>query len=202
MLLSELFMHYGSDKDTNGYSQLYAILFDSLKDKPIRLLEIGIGTMIPGVHSSMVGYAAPHYKPGGSLRSWRDYFSQGEIFGFDVQPDTQFSDEERITTRICDSTNQSVVNEVMAEVGGQFDIIIDDGSHLDMHQFQTLNNFLPYLKENGLYIIEDIYPGSRVSVEAGILEGITKKMPFFFAGFKNNLCIIKKCSLPSKRLSY
>lgn len=85
-----------------------------------RILEIGIGTMIPGVHSSMVGYALPHYQPGGSLRAWRDYFPRGSIAGVDVQADTQFT-EERITTLLCDSRDRKII-EILN--GRKFDIII------------------------------------------------------------------------------
>ena len=77
--LGQLFRLYGSDKDTNGYTSVYHTLFDHMKQKPMRLLEIGIGTMIPNVPSSMVGYSRPGYKPGGSLRAWRDYFVRGDI---------------------------------------------------------------------------------------------------------------------------
>ncbi len=96
--LCDLFNKYGSDKDRNGYAQVYHTLFHKLCDQPINFLEIGIGTMIPGVASSMQGYALEGYKPGGSLRAWRDYFVNGRIVGVDIQPDTQFTDEQRIET--------------------------------------------------------------------------------------------------------
>jgi hypothetical protein len=62
--LAQLFSAHGSDKDSNGYSSLYSALFTHLREAPISLLEVGIGTMIPGVNSSMKGYASDDYKPG------------------------------------------------------------------------------------------------------------------------------------------
>ena len=46
----------------------------------------------------------------------------------------------------------------MADVGGQkFDVIIDDGSHIPWHQIFTLETiFDTFLKDGGVYIIEDI----------------------------------------------
>ena len=41
-----------------------------------------------------------------------------------------------------------------------FDIILDDASHFQHHQIQTLDIFLPYVKEGGIYIIEDIDPAN------------------------------------------
>jgi hypothetical protein len=203
--LGQLFRKYGSDKDINGYTPIYHTLFNHMRDKQMMMLEIGIGTMIPGVHSSMVGYSQPGYKPGGSLRAWRDYFVNSDIHGADVQPDTQFTGEERITTHICDSTNPEFVKNFMTKFESkQFDIILDDGSHYDVSQFKTLQNFYPHLKEGGIYIIEDIYRGSAVSSNPLLLESLCNGDPFFFVGVKNNICVIYKNHLQrdNPRINY
>ena len=51
--LARLFSAHGSDKDSNGYSSLYSALFAHLREAPIVLLEVGIGTMIPGVNEGL-----------------------------------------------------------------------------------------------------------------------------------------------------
>lgn len=201
--LGQLFRYYGSDKDINGYTSVYHTLFDHLKDKPITMLEIGIGTMIPGAHSSMVGYARSDYKPGGSLRAWRDYFVNGNLYGADVQKDTQFSDEQRITTYLCDSTNPEQVRAMIGTMGNvKFDIILDDGSHADVNQLKTLANFYPHLKENGIYIIEDIYPGSSISTHPEAVSKLCNGDPMFFVGVKNNICVIYKNHLVREGKGY
>jgi hypothetical protein len=107
---------------------VYHALFDRRRHERLTLLEVGIGTMRPGAHSSMRGYALAGYRPSGALRAWRDYFARGEIYGVDVQSDTQFS-EERITTALCDSTDPRQVAAFVQGLDGlRFDIIIDDGS--------------------------------------------------------------------------
>jgi len=194
--LSILFNKYGSDKDRNGYSPLYHTLFYKIRHEKMNILEIGIGTMIPGVRSSMVGYALPNYAPGGSLRAWRDYFTNSTITGMDVQPDTQFKDE-RINTYLCDSTNNECVKNLMCDLNVKFDIIIDDGCHHFQSQYDTLKNFYPYLKDGGIYIIEDIYPGSLVSSSPDNIKTIVNNDPFFFVGLKNNQCVIYKNHLHS-----
>ena len=218
--LAELFNKYGSDKDRNGYAQIYHTLFYEKRLNSICMLEIGIGTLIPGVHSSMVGYNLPGYKPGGSLRAWRDFFPKGRIIGADIQLDTQFDDEPRIETYICDSTKPDSVSELMNKISQKpssenedsddqydaddfkFDIILDDGSHHDMDQIDTLKHFYPYLKEGGIYIIEDIYLGSKVVSMPGIVSAMCQHDPFFFVGVKNNICVIYKQHITSKRLNF
>lgn len=194
--LAILFNKYGSDKDRNGYSPLYHTLFYNKRQEPLNILEIGIGTMIPGARSSMVGYALDNYAPGGSLRAWRDYFPRGRIIGMDIQPDTQIS-EDRIETYFCDSTNAKGVVGVMERLNINFDIIIDDGCHHFQSQFETLKNFYPYLNSGGIYIIEDIYPGSLVSTNPAIVKNIVNNDPLFFVGIQNNQCVIYKNHLTS-----
>lgn len=201
--LGQLFRHYGSDKDINGYTSVYHTLFNHLKSEPVKMLEIGIGTMIPGVHSSMVGYARPGYKPGGSLRAWRDYFVNGSIYGLDVQEDTQFYDEPRIETYLCNSLSKSDVEALMGCLNEmKFDIIIDDGSHYDLDQLTTLSHFYPYLRDGGIYIIEDIYPGSSLNTTPAVLSSFCQNDPYFFVGVNNNICVIFKKHLKRNAKSY
>jgi hypothetical protein len=195
--LDAIFTYYGSDKTVNGYAPMYEALFRNIRQNEISLLEIGIGTMIEGAHSSMVGYSQPGYAPGGSLRSWRDYFPNGTIVGFDVQADTQFTDD-RITTHLCDSTvDKEDVDGFFESKGiGQFDIIIDDGSHVDYHQLTTLENFFDKVKSGGFYIIEDIYPGSKMYSLQGefrsrFLDVVGDNL-YFFTERKNFMVISKR----------
>lgn len=185
--LDELFTYYGSDKTKHGYTSLYHSLFKYIKDKPIDLLEIGIGTMIENVPSSMVGYALNGYKPGGC----RDYFTKGNILGVYIQPDTQFS-EERITISLGNSLIKDEIDSVLKDK--MFDIIIDDGSHLDHHQLMTLRNVYPYLKTGGYYIIEDVLSkfGSKM---IGDFHTEVKKIigdDFFYMNDGKDLLIISK----------
>lgn len=154
--IDEILDAYASDKHSqNGYGPIYHALFKHLRNQPIALLEIGIGTVLPGVYCSMYGHDLPGYRPGASLRAWRDYFPHGSIHGIDVQPDTMIVDEPRITTALVDSSREDVVKAYLAAKDG-FDVIIDDGAHIPELQVRTLRNFYPSLRSNGLYIIEDV----------------------------------------------
>jgi hypothetical protein len=188
--LKDLFNYYGSDKSTNGYSDIYECLFHPLRHKPIRFLEIGIGTMIPGMLSSMHGYAPDSYKPGASLRAWRDYFTNGSIYGLDLQPDTQFT-ETRIQTIQSDSRNPMLVSQELARLSlYEFDVILDDGSHLLSDQIATLQVMFKYLKPGGIWITEDIHVpnADNFIIQANELLG---KLPMFLLYPKGAVCVIR-----------
>ncbi len=156
--LDEIFDGYGSDKQSkHGYASIYHALFERQRDQPLSLLEIGIGTVIPGACSSMYGHGIPGYRPGASLRAWRDYFPRAVIHGIDIQPDTMIFDEARIVTARCDSTDSGSARTYLGS-DLSFDIIIDDGVHVPELQLETLRNFYPSLRSNGIYVIEDIEP--------------------------------------------
>jgi hypothetical protein len=190
--LASIFRRNLTDKLINGYADFYDCLFWKNRLEVKAVLEIGIGTMIPGVHSSMVGFAPEGYLPGASLRSWRDFFPHAIIYGLDVQPDTQFDNEKRIVTFLCDSTNAVQVEDLMQKLGHiKFDIIIDDGSHTKENQIATLKNFFPLVRESGTYVIEDIVYGGLFHHPEEI-RSVCGASPFFFAGPQNNPVAITK----------
>jgi len=201
--LSDLMNGYGSDKDVNGYCQLYHTLFSRFRQDKFTFMEIGIGTMIEGVNSSMVGYSQKGYAPGGSLRGWRDFFPNANIIGIDVQPDCMFTDD-RITTHLC-SSSDSTASAKLLKTLPRPKVIIDDGSHFYLDQLYTLRNFLPHLEDGGIYIIEDVTTNSPISANPSIIEdelfSILGYQPaYFFVGKKYNQCVIMKTPLPSRRV--
>jgi hypothetical protein len=158
--LRDLLDGYGTDKG-RLYAPAYEVLLAPLQRTLETLLEVGIGTLIPDANSSMVGYSAPHYRPGASLRAFRDYFQNAQIYGLDVQHDTMLENEARIQTYLCDSTDAAQVRTLATSgrLPTAFDVIIDDGSHRGADQLATLANLHPLLREGGLYFIEDISEG-------------------------------------------
>jgi hypothetical protein len=152
--LSELAEKYGSDKTPSLYHN-YTPFYDSLlryRDVK-RVLEIGIGTV------ECMGHVKD-YKPGASLRMWRDYFPTAEIFALDNEMSVLegLKNEPRIYPVFCDQSDQGDLIDIVRRLGGlQFDLIVDDGSHQVAHQALTANTFIPkLLSRQGVYIIEDV----------------------------------------------
>lgn len=196
--LDEILDRHVSDKQrANGYAPIYHAIFRHLRDRPLALLEIGIGTLVDGAISSMHGFDhdLPGYRPGASLRAWREYFPNASIYGVDVQPDTMIVGEPRISTALCDSTDAKAAAAYLARTAG-FDIIIDDGVHHPDLQLQTLHNFYPSLKPDGFYVIEDVQPhGSWANTPARKSEferAIGKALHFTVSCRKADIIVISK----------
>jgi len=146
MTIQELCVKYGTDKTPelgHPYAPIYDKLFKNLKVE--RILEIGIG-----FRETMERHIKD-YKPGASLRVWRDFFPEAQIYGIDIGPEAMITDEPRITTLIGDSTDY---DWMVSQNLPTFDIIIDDGSHEHHDQLKTANNWLP--KATQFYFIEDV----------------------------------------------
>ena len=200
--LAELFRRHGSDKDRNGYSSLYNALFEPMRALPVRLLEVGIGSMLPGP-SSMKGYMPDTYRPGASLRAWRDFFPAGEVHGMDIQDDCMIVDEPRVVTHLCDSTSAAATRAWAEGQAAPFDVIVDDGSHWYDHQLSTLRHLFPLLRPGGFYVIEDIAVGSPLSQQPLLVaDEVGADAGIFFAGVKNILCVIHKVPLKGDRENF
>jgi len=158
--LRKLIEKYGSDKNASNYTDSYLKFFEPLKDKQLNILEIGLGTIVPGAKSSMHDWKTNQvedYKPGASLRVWQDYFPNSMIYGGDIQEDTQFTDD-RIKTFLFNSQNGIECNQTLQDL--TFDIIIDDGDHDALSQIKTIYNLISRVNPKGFYIIEDVTPGN------------------------------------------
>lgn len=197
--LDSLIEKYGTDKTISGYSKSYEYLFNDIKNEVTSLLEIGIGSLDANVDSNFrqiieskyEGVSFHHYRQGGSLRVWRDYFPKAQISGVDIAEDCRLT-EDRITTYICDSTDKNACDKQLSTA--MFDIIIDDGSHKAEAQLKTFKNFFSRTRFGGLYIIEDLGGGwdenKNMFLEYGEeVKNIIKDHEYWF---NTNILVIKK----------
>jgi hypothetical protein len=134
---------YWSDKARDhGYTVHYQRHLAHLRRRPIKVLEIGIG-----------GYDLLTWG-GASLRMWRHYFTRGQIHGIDIFK--KDIDLPRMHAHQGDQSDPEYLDRFGRE-HGPFDVIIDDGSHINEHvciSFRAL--FGPYLNSGGIYAIEDL----------------------------------------------
>jgi len=148
--LTELLSNPRTKWNADIYGDRYEQYFLPLKDKPLKILEIGIG-----------GYEDP-FSGGDSLRAWKKYFPNAMIYGVDIV-NKKALEEDRIRTFQGSQDDASFLKQVTAETG-PLDIIIDDGSHHNAHVIKTFKLLFPALDDNGVYVVEDTHfsyvPGS------------------------------------------
>jgi hypothetical protein len=136
----------------HDYHLVYAALLSSRRSDPLRLLEIGIGTNNPRILSHMGVWA----KPGASLRAFRDFCPNAQVFGADIDKNILF-EEDRIHTYYVDQTRLDSFDELYSHISdGMFDLVIDDGLHSPLANLSTMLFALKILKPSGVFIVEDI----------------------------------------------
>jgi hypothetical protein len=157
--LDELSTFYKLDKNIvtkcHNYIPNYVSLFETRRDSISNVFEIGIGSV---ENNQMSGVWNLGYKTGNSLRCWRDYFQNANIYGMDIYETNIL--EDRIKTFKGDQYSSTDLQKIMNNINVKFDIIIDDGSHDHRHQLFSFMFLEKYLKPNGIYVIEDVQPNS------------------------------------------
>ena len=158
MKLKDIHLNYETDKGTgHSYIETYDIIFGPYQNHDINFLEIGALTC-------------------GSLRMFNDFLTKAQVYGvddwsqqadhngvplahknFDLAATIKDIEDNypRVHLITCDSTNTEQVKEKFENL--KFKFILDDGDHTPQGQFNTFKNFIPYLADNGTYIVEDVY---------------------------------------------
>lgn len=155
--INELCLLYGSDKCPGGglkpgwghsYAPYYDEIFKDKKDAK-SILELGAGSV-----AVMQSYVK-NYRSCASLRVWRDFFPEAEIYGLDNKRDCNIK-EKRIHVVIGDQGNPTDLQKLVDISPEGFDIIVDDCSHDIEDQIFSAKFLLKHLKKDGIYCIEDI----------------------------------------------
>ena len=137
--LNSIAEFYKTDKIEHGYIKIYEKYFENLRDQKLKILEIGIAD-------------------GKSLLTWADYFKNSTIVGIDIHKiDIQKKklDRDNIEIHQGSQSDGKFINKIINQYGN-FDIIIDDGSHLKKDVIKSFHLLFHCLKNDGLYIVEDM----------------------------------------------
>jgi len=146
-MLSELIDNLKTDKNTvHSYVDTYEQLFHKKKQTAINILEVGIGDF--------------GEKNGGSIKLWRDYFTNAIIYGLDILPETRIIDELLHDKRVKLYTSTDAYDEEFFKstfLGKiKCDILLDDGPHSLESMIQFIKLYSQIMTEDGILIIEDI----------------------------------------------
>ena len=211
--LKRLLDQYHSDKaNVHNYHHFYAAILQSLgRHRPLRTLEIGLGTNTSNHVGSMAStwssglgndQGQKFAKPGASLRAFRDFLPSASVFGADLDSAVLFH-EERIDTAWADQLDPSSLEAAHQHFGNQdYDLIIDDGLHAVAANLNTLNFALRHLRPGGYVVIEDIGPRqqSQWRLVDILLSRATSVEAHGMVGGGKSGHGMKLCALPSIEL--
>jgi hypothetical protein len=187
--LADLCDFYGSDKGSNSsfgrpyvwdphrYTDFYEMVFQNKQNTVRRVFECGIGTSNVRIPANM-GVGG---RPGASLRAWRDYFPNADVYGADIDVRVLF-EEERIQTFYFDQLDfisiESATQNFQSE---SFDFMVDDGLHTfeaALTLFLAINRLL---SPDGIYVIEDVTPKTmRQLLRVGVIPDSFDVYPITF----------------------
>lgn len=135
--LDRIAKSHGTDKSSeiHNYCVKYEKYLPYKRYEKLTILEIGV-------------------LDGKSLKMWRDYFYKSYIIGLDINPECKQFEESKIEIEIGSQVDENVLRNVCDKYGW-FDLIVDDGSHMNEHVTFTFEKLFPRIKPGGVYVVED-----------------------------------------------
>jgi len=148
MSLDEIVNNSKTDKNTtHSYLPLYQKLLEGKKHTAKNVLEIGIGDF--------------GEKNGGSIKLWRDFFTNATIYGLDILPIDRVIDELLNDNRVILYTSTDAYNEQFfisnfLNKNIKCDFMLDDGPHSLESMKQFIKLYSQIMTDDGILIIEDV----------------------------------------------
>lgn len=137
--LDKIAKYYGTDKssEVHNYCEKYERYFPFDRLEPLKILEIGI------LNSN-------------SLKTWREFYPHSNVVGIDINPDcANFIDTSNNIDVMIGSQDDSLFLNSVVQKHGPFDMILDDGSHINRHVIKSFECLFHSVKPFGIYVVED-----------------------------------------------
>jgi len=122
----------------SAYFQVYEELLSQYRGKSITFVEVGVLN-------------------GGSLFMWRNFFGpQARIIGIDFNPLAKRWEQDGFEIHIGSQSSPNFWKTFFSEVG-PVDVLLDDGGHTNEQQIVTTHEAIPFIKDGGLLLVEDVH---------------------------------------------
>ena len=149
-------------KKAHSYSKFYEHYFKDIRNNNLNIIEIG----------SFYGNASA---------ALFFYFKNSNIFGADINPDMFLYKSKRVNNFFLNNSKRELIEKNLKNKKVEFDIIIEDASHMLKDQVLTLFMYFKLLKPGGIFIIEEIdfpekYLNMRENQEPPDLKSILKNV--------------------------
>ncbi|KAH7330488.1 hypothetical protein BKA65DRAFT_597539 [Rhexocercosporidium sp. MPI-PUGE-AT-0058] len=130
----EIATKHGTDKvNPHHYNHMYEKHLDPIRDKPLKMLEIGLGCNMA-------------YGPGKSYYTWLEFLPSVDLYyvEYDQACVEEWSkDMKNVKVFTGDQAETKFLERFISASGGGFDIIIDDGGHFMNQQITSFNKLFP-----------------------------------------------------------
>lgn len=128
------------------FADIYQAHLAPLVGREICLVELGIGY-------------------GGCLEMWREFLGErSTVFGIDLKG--KVYNDPAIRFIYGDQASVEFLNTIPTLIP-KIDVFIDDGSHVNRDQINTIEAVFPHLSPGGFYFVEDVHTSYRDTVYAG-----------------------------------
>ena len=171
---------YATDKYwVHGYTKWYDRHFSHLRDKKVKLLEIGV-------------------LRGASLLLWRAAFPKGSIYGIDKNM-VLWRRQKKIKVFVGRQEDEGFIQSQVVP-SGPYDIIIDDGGHSPAEQLASFEQLWPHVTPNGYYVIEDLHRNwlskpvmmNKIKEIAEQVTATAENFEFSEVACYYNICFVRK----------
>jgi hypothetical protein len=129
---------YSDKASGHGYDKVFAHLFEG--NTVNNFLEIGL-FLNELQHTD--------------LNAWTSVFPSANIYGADKK-ESQLFNSGNIRTHVIDQEVPASFDALKAEFDVEFDVVIDDASHVYANTITTFEALFSTVKTGGIYLIEDI----------------------------------------------
>ena len=167
MSLLELIDNSLTDKNTtHSYIELYQELLYSKKETATNVLEIGIGNF--------------KEKNGGSIKLWRDFFTNATIYGLDILGIDRVIDELKNDPRVVlymstNAYNEDIFKNIFVDKSIKFDFMLDDGPHTLESMIQFIKLYSQIMTDDGILIVEDVQSFDWISILTNVVPENLKR---------------------------
>ena len=120
------------------YFDIYERHFEKYQNKDIVLLEVGVSN-------------------GGSINMWSSYFGKNsKIYGIDIDSRCKEFEKNNVEIFIGSQSDKAFLEGIKNKIP-KIDILIDDGGHFMDQQITTFEILFNHIKEDGVYLCEDLH---------------------------------------------
>lgn len=141
---------------THSYQTMYGVNLLPFMEATngAKLFEIGLGCDM-------------NYRPGASVDLWKSLFPSATLWEAEFDAKCVQNAEANgllagVQVVTGDQGNQTTVQGWVAESGGDFDVVIDDGGHENKQIRASFEILWPHVKPGGMYFLEDLQVGRVV----------------------------------------